>query len=252
MSGFTIVNLPGPKFYVRADLDLVIHGFETPGGNPATLILINYTFGSEDRARPIKSAAIEFRFFKEANPQATPILEPEVIGVHPVEEYHKITPAEKTASTIVTTSIGAGSTGMIQALGGVTLSNAKTTHLEEKAIIFGTRRFSNRRDYSIEDIARWKITENPSDPGIPTQFTTKILLKRKSLLDPFAATVQIDVEIDIRRRVGEAWDKFRGNKPVADPIYFDPSLEPQGSIPEGLDTQNLKKFWDEQIVSPRK
>lgn len=239
----------GSKFLVQADLSLVIHGFETPGGDPATLIYVDYNLVSESRTRNFRAAAVEFRFFKEANPQATQILEPEVIGVYPIEEFRNITAAEKTVTSTVTGNIGAGFTGIMQAGGGVTYGTAETTYLQGKATILGTKKFSDRYSYSIRDIARWKITENPSDPGIPTRFTTVILLRRKSL-DPFAATIRIDADIDTRQKVEEAWDKFWGNKPVVDPIYFNPSLEPQGSmpVPEGLDTQNLRVFWDKQII----
>ncbi|KAG0137935.1 hypothetical protein HOY82DRAFT_597214 [Tuber indicum] len=239
----------GSEFLVQADLALVVHGFETPGGDPATLIYVDYSLVSESRTRNFRGAAVEFRFFKVANPQGTQFLEPEVIGVYPIQEFHNITPAEKTVTSTVTGNIGAGFTGIVQAGGGITYGTTQTAYLQSKATIIGTKKFSNRYNYSIKDIARWKITENPSDPGIPTHFTTVILLRRKTS-DPFAATIRIDADVDTRQKAEEVWDKFWGNKPVVDPIYFDPSLEPRGSmlVPEGLDTQNLKMFWDKQII----
>ncbi|PWW79615.1 hypothetical protein C7212DRAFT_341883 [Tuber magnatum] len=203
----------GSKFTVQADLALVIHGSETPSGDPATLIYIKYDFVSESRTRHFRGAAIEFRFFTKARSGTTPVLEPEVAG------------------------------------GSITREISDTTHVQRKATIRGTKKSSDPYKYGINDIARWKISENPTDPGIPTNFTTAVLLRRKTQ-DSFAATIQIDAEIGARYKLEQAWDKLWGNKPVVDPVYFNPSLEPRGSmpVPEGLDTQNLKEFWDNQTI----
>ena len=239
----------GSKFLVQADLALVIHGSETPGGCPASLIYVNYTLISNSQTRHFKGATVEFRFYKETDSKTEQILEPEVIGVYPIQEFRNITLVEKTFTNTVGGNVGAGLNGIAQVGAEITRETSQTSYVQTKATIFGTKQFSDRYHYGIKDIAKWTITENPSDPGIPTHFTTVILLKRKSQ-DPFAATIQIDADIDTKQKVEEAWNKLWRNKPIVDPIYFNPSLDPRGSVlaPEGLDMQNLKGFWDSRII----
>jgi hypothetical protein len=82
----------------------------------------------------------------------------------------------------------------------------------------GIIRFGDERD--DENIATWYLSENPlTKSGIPTVLTTAVLLVRSSDAN-FAATLDIQAEVDFRYNLSTAFKKMVGLVPKSDAISF--------------------------------
>lgn len=232
---------------VQGDLANVIHGRCTPGGDPATLIVVVFRFLSSRYRRKFRHATITFDFSNPPSKQTTGI---EVSAIYP-ENYHALDPSLVWGNSRlwlgVSARINGGPTFPIRAGGEVTWAKRRSVERADHGSIVGSLK-TRGRTHGPKNAAIWQITENRTQrAGIPSFFRAAILLKRDHL-QIFQVLVKVKASVDILHSIKSVSQAVFGDSTI-DPIYFDPKLPPMGEIPNGLDIDNLSAFPLDTFVS---
>jgi len=252
-SAFRLRNTPGGEMQrphviqygtdlaVHADIFNIKHGTFTPGGDPATLIVIDFQFvGSESHGRRIRKALIDVRFAPWDQPVGSEN-DPEVSSIAPFGffAWNPLTGEEekKLSFNVSASTGGLGNFGI-----GLGWETTKKVKKEKRTTLFGTMRIEGERDYGAQNTAKWTVSENEIEShGIPSHLRTAILVKPKGK-EKFRAVIEVDAEVDILYGAKKRIDKFFG-KHVVDPVYFDAEgkRKPFGPEIADIDTTNLSK-----------
>ncbi|KAF8244125.1 hypothetical protein K440DRAFT_610567 [Wilcoxina mikolae CBS 423.85] len=224
---------------VQADLFSVMHGSDTPGGLPATLVVIDFRFlGSHSDGRRFRKAIIDICFARE-NEQAGNEFDPVVCQIAPYGTFAmnpSIQQQETTLSTTTSANTGLG----LSTLGICAGFERKTTTEREKCtMLFGSRRIQGRT-HGLKNSARWMLLENDFDRrGIPSLLRTAILINPRTS-GKFRALVTIKADVNMVYSALSNIESLLG-KAVVDPVCFgdESTRTPLGPELRDVDIQNM-------------
>jgi hypothetical protein len=213
----------GNSLVLIAEMPDVAHGTLSPEGDPATLIVLKFKFLPNEIDRRFRSAHITVTFLDaDANSKD---LAPTVQDIAPDGAW-SLLPFKKHIEVTTT-----GSVGGVIGPPGITINTGMQYQykmIEDKdncAKLFGTTRVLGRT-WGPKNAVTWTLLENTdTKSGIPTWLQGAILLKRNPSPDKagqkFQATVEIEVDVDWKSRVGG-----RARKTLVDKLVtFDPAME---------------------------
>jgi len=224
---------------VKADLFSVLHGTYTPGGDAASLIVIDFLFtGSDSRGKRFREATIDVQFALESSKPGGNF-DPIVDKIAPTGAFRMNPSTQQTSTKLFANATISGGGGPVAL--GIGGGWEKTRSLDEEdwATMSGYPRIEGRLS-GAHNAARWKLRENEQQKhGIPTILRTAILLVPKST-EKFRAFVSIDTSVGIISSAQQRLKKFLGGS-VVDPIYFDEEgrRKPFGPQPANVDINNL-------------
>lgn len=248
-SGFRTQNVPGhtarsvlvdegKALVLRAALVNVTHGSYTEDGDPATLLVFEFTFISIERTRRFSSATITLTFDDASD------------NVRNRPEINEICPSGKFAINKTTSkrdlkqSVNAGLNGTFLGLGGQVGHTWETSKVEETShatTLIGLKRVVGGwgKDYR----AIFKLDEDEvTKEGIPSFLRTAVLLKRRDDV-PFRFTIEVDTDVDFGSKIKRLFG--RKNTDPIDPVELDDKtdLEELGIMsldPKKIDLENMR------------
>ncbi|PMD30166.1 hypothetical protein L207DRAFT_520307 [Hyaloscypha variabilis F] len=206
---------------IRCTVVDIIHGAMSANSDCwATLMVLQFRFDPQKRARRIAAATIELRFDALDLDGETP--EVEAISF---DGNFSLMPSKQTES------ITKGATGTAGASYGANLGleakwektvNRETT---DATTVSGGRFVVNNQPPNC--VAKWTLLENKTlKSGIPASLRVAVLIKRRDERD-FACLPKLEVRADRWTRVLE---KFSGKMPEDDPVILKPSKKPTNKL----------------------
>ncbi|KAI9737166.1 MAG: hypothetical protein M1834_000759 [Cirrosporium novae-zelandiae] len=230
----------GSELTVQGDFFSIVHGVYTPGGDPASLVVIDFRFmGSSSRETRFKTAKIEIKF---AALGTSPDEEPEVKKIAPHGTFF-LNPSTETVTTTLSANASAGAGAGPVTLGiGAGWERTKTNVHKARTTLMGTS-WIDGRDTGKPNMGRWKLSENKIDKlGIPGFLRTAILVVQR-VPERFQALVTVEMEVNLGYKIQEQARRFMGRRIVdtIDPVFFDEGAkrQPAGAQLTGIDTEHL-------------
>lgn len=230
----------GPKaLKLIAEMPDVVHGTISPGGDPATLIILKFKFQSLAIGRRFKSARITVTFLdtKENLAPAVEKITPD--GTWALKQ--SVETEDRTMSGGLTGISGPGFT--VNA--GMQYQYHETGQKTDQATVSGTASIDDSRKdgkhvRGKNNVVIWNLLENPStNQGIPTFLQGAILLKRNPNMaqKTFKALVRIEVVVDWKMYFWTIIHKT----PEDEPIVFHPwqASEGKNCMANQLGAENL-------------
>jgi len=230
----------GSDLTVQGNLITVVHGTWTYKGVPVTLIVAEFTFlSSRDASQVFRKADISFTFESIVDRR-----NPEVLAIAPSGHF-SLDPTLSLAGAKLAVGLGAtaGSAGVGAVEFKLQRESTNFVEKEDSGKLIGYIRIGGRPRVPpyFKNQAGWVLTENKSQKsGVPHILRTAVLVRRHDRA-PFRAKVAVNADVDIAYSIRRCIRKVMGLSKV-DPVIFDPERAPMGSIPEGLDTENLADF----------
>lgn len=220
----------GSNLLMQGELLQVIHGKLAPNDAPATLTVLSFNFHSMALLRRFRAATITLQF-ADANNRAN--WDPEVIGIAPHGHFSmNLTQKSEEVTHSAALSVQSNST-VAGVTAGYGWGRTESLQKQDQTTLRGAIRLEGR-DYGPPNTVRWVLMENVTQKsGIPTKLRVAVLLKRKSFVDRFVATIRVKADLDII----SAFQGLFGRSPRDDPVMFDPSQPPTS---HGFDLENLK------------
>ncbi|PKX89476.1 uncharacterized protein P174DRAFT_507741 [Aspergillus novofumigatus IBT 16806] len=201
-------------FLLQATLQGAVHGTLTPGGDPATLLVMQFYFQGHTAKRRFRTAEIKIRFADQESPLYA---DPEVMGLWPQGDF----------------SFNPSEVDMNDSKGGsATITGAPLA-------------FSWDSVEAGHNVVRITLEENGDQKeGIIPSISTAILLKRKAADACFTAQVEVQAQADIRYATAMRIRDLSGNSPVNDPVVFDPNCQPTMAVKDAshLEGEKLESF----------
>jgi hypothetical protein len=198
----------------------VVHGTLEPEGELATLLVFDFQFDPNKRARRIVEAKMSFVFASTGGDPA-----PAVLKIAPRGRM-TVVPTPQTESTTRGAKAEAGGGALGISLGaGLTWEKSVSRETSDATTVVGSIDLVGR-NYGASNGVSWALIENRSvETGVPAHVRTAVLLQRAapaSSSSAFQATVTIRAQADLRSSVSRLF----GKTPKDDPILYDPSLPP--------------------------
>lgn len=210
----------------------VIHGlFSSSSKTFATLIVLQFRFDPQKRARRFQSVRISLEFGGMKHVETGP----EVFSIAPVGRLSLVptTQHEEVKQSGSLQLGGAAPVGGITATGTLGWEKAVSRDTSDQTTVTGSIDLKGR-NWGKSNCASWNLLENATTKtGVPTSMRTALLLKRKDK-SQFQCLVKIDAYVDFKSSL----ERVFGGKPKDDPVLFDPELEP---------THNLRKYDIEEL-----
>jgi len=199
----------------------VVHGTLEPEGELATLLVFDFQFDPNKRARRIVEAKMSFVFASTGGDPA-----PAVLKIAPRGRM-TVVPTQQTESTTrsakAEAEAGGGALGI--SLGaGLTWEKSVSRETSDATTVVGSIDLVGR-NYGASNGVSWALIENRSvETGVPAHVRTAVLLQRAAHASSseFQATVTIRAQADLRSSVSRLF----GKTPKDDPILYNPSLPP--------------------------
>ncbi|PTB65122.1 hypothetical protein BBK36DRAFT_1121510 [Trichoderma citrinoviride] len=212
--------------HVRCTVRDIVHGqWSEENDDEATLLVLLFRFDADDLGRRIKLARIKLTF-SGSSPDHP---DPEVARLWPDKTY-SIFPTTR-SETVCTGARGSLSVG---AEVGAELSCERTKTVQRELQSVGIVRGSadtQGRNFGLHNSASWTLMENPdTHSGVAAAMQCAVLVRRRVLEEPFAATVQITVHAG-RPTAAREWIRGVFSQPrKVDPILFDPKRPPTNRL----------------------
>ncbi|KAI6091771.1 hypothetical protein F4821DRAFT_225575 [Hypoxylon rubiginosum] len=238
---------------LQARIDRIIHGYESEGSGPVTLVIFGFRFHGIDSERRFKQATITILFQDERKRNH---YDPEVIRLWPNGDFtlgdETVIDVEQ-ANEKEMSAEGAAGGAVAQASTHATLrwEQTKSFKTTDRSTLTGSIILDTQVRYvGPKNAIRLTISENRvAASGIVTDLRAAVLLKRRNDTDTFLATAKI------KARANYSYNFFRGIRDVSgfsppnDPIRFRPGVqylrrptlgdELEAKLSETVDTQNL-------------
>ncbi|PTB37453.1 uncharacterized protein TrAFT101_011170 [Trichoderma asperellum] len=236
---------------VQARIDRIVHGTQTKGGKPATLVIFGFRFHGIGKKRRFREAAITILFQDEKKQEdADPVvafLWPN--GDFTLGEQTDVDTEEKAGGEI---GVNAGLT-----YGGVdvkrTWEQRRSYRQTDRASLTGSIMLdTNVRDSGLPNAVLLNLSENETArSGLVTDFRAAVLLFRENNLDKFTAKISVDAKANFYYNLVKSIRDVTGHSPANDPILFQPGPENQyirpvtlaryleDKLAEEVDEQNL-------------
>lgn len=227
---------------IRCTMVDIVHGAMSADSDFwATLMVFQFRFDPQKKARRIAEATIELRF-DALDPDGET---PEVESVS-FDGNFRLMPSKQTESITKGTGGTAGASFAanlsLEAKWEKTINRETTdgiTVCGGKFVVGNTP--PNR-------IAKWTLLENKTlESGVPASLRVAVLIKKRDNRD-FACVPKLEVKADRWTRVLE---KFSGKIPEDDPVILSPSKKPTNKLMV-YDTEELGSvdFWKLSHVTP--
>ncbi|KAM0470406.1 hypothetical protein ACHAPX_009936 [Trichoderma viride] len=216
----------GQSLIARAEIINVTSGTLTPQGEPATLIILRFTFNSLNQSsnRRFVSATIKVEFSDFLSRSA---LDPEVYKILP---DNNVRLDKVTRSKDVEWTVKGGLTSGVPFVTpevGVSWKMSKKKDKEYWAKLTGTK-WNNRSTFAgLDNTAIWYLAENKENrQGIPALLQTAVLLRRKGN-DKIQMKINIESYVDnVSTLHSKAKKLFGGIDPEPmDPVNIDAKLQ---------------------------
>lgn len=227
----------GDCLVVLGDLLEVVHGSLSQGGDPATILIVEFQFVPSKNSRRFKGASITMRFESE-DPSNCDL---EIVDIAPRGRFAiKPTTKQIEITRSANASLQGGAAGL-EAVVGFGCELKESQEKTDQTTVTGTIRLEGL-NYGGKNTARWTLSENRAQKdGIPTFLRNVVLLKRREKNQikniRFQAVIEIKCSVDLLTSVEEGIDKLRGHVPVDDPVIFDPQERP---TTDKFEQQNLR------------
>jgi len=212
---------------IRASCLGVLHGELDPQDPsnpvPCTLLLLEFRFDPRKPGRRITWSQIKLKFSSMEVGQP----DPEVTRIAPLGRL-TFAPTSKEQSTTTGTEVSAGLGTLcpIDVGSGFTWSRSVNLTIKDTASVVGSIDTIGRI-WGKKNGASWTLDENKmSKSGVPSLLKAAVLLLRESDDGPFKCEFSITAKADWKTDLQSLF----GKTPPDDPVIFDPSLEPIGSL----------------------
>ncbi|KAL7896756.1 hypothetical protein HDV63DRAFT_378424 [Trichoderma sp. SZMC 28014] len=238
------------EFKKTVELILCVHGWKTPEKKePMTLIILSVRLSCHKRNHRFQSVEFTLSFHEDSEPGSTNAsleASPAVAAYAPfVEEkrWHKTTSSNQEVN-----NYGAGLSGGQFVTANVNANRQANVSYTRQYFDRGTADFlyDERKDrlYGVQ----WYCEQNQlANTGIEPHFHLAILVKRQHDANnepiPFSAVLDMELEAGFAHDFKQGIRRlFRLMKPEDDPIYFDPSKQPQVRGLDGVGEKMLQKI----------
>jgi hypothetical protein len=232
-SGFRIKNDPRDPYQrsqviqrtgygvdIRCSLIDVVHGALSADSNYwATILVFQFRFDPQKRARRISEASIELRF-DATDPRHTI---PEVDGISFDGRYAFLPSSQSETTTRSAKGIIGASYGID--LGG-TVKWEKTISREttDATAIIGSKLVLNNRP--PDRVAKWTLLENATlESGVPASVQVAVRLRRMDE-EVFSCFPKLTCRADLRTKMAA----FFGGEPEVDPVLLRPDKKPTDKL----------------------
>ncbi|KAL4888373.1 hypothetical protein BDV59DRAFT_211173 [Aspergillus ambiguus] len=214
---------------LQTRIDRIVHGFESDGKGPATLVIFGFRFHGLDEKRRFKRALITITFRDEQKRDA--YYDPEVISLWPNGNF---TLGEPTIVEVQDTHGGEGgadvTAGAMANVGAHTVLRWERTiafSKEAKSTLTGSITLDTKVRYMGPNNAiRLTISENhAAESAIVTDFRAAVLLRRKSKTDTFMASVNMTAKADFKYNLFRGVRNISGLSPPNGPVRFKPGVQ---------------------------
>ncbi|KAF5597986.1 hypothetical protein FPANT_3939 [Fusarium pseudoanthophilum] len=215
----------------------IIHGYLSPDGNNATLLVYDLHLDTTKKSRRIREAQIKFEF-KNSSPGS------------PAPQIVKIAP-HGSVSLLATSAEESRTTGYGLSAGASQFVTVESSAKWEKTVS-QTRNDVARvsggflcNDYGKQVGAQWILFENKLvASGTPRFMRFAILLGREDDEEEFECKVTISASGDWKTELAG----LVGSTPRDDPILFDPTLPPTNKLRKAYDIENLGSLDLDEFV----
>lgn len=218
---------------LQVELQGVVHGTLSPGGDAATLLVLQFYFQGKTDNRRFRNAEVKVRFADQQQPLEE---DPEVLALWPEGDFtFEESGVEVNDSKAVGASLGGGAAGLQMGINGNLTRNTNTKR-SERASVNGARRIEGR-DWGAKNVVRLVLDENRDQKkGIVSGLSAAILLKRSRPGCRFIAIIDVKAQADLKYATAWRIRDLSGKTPVNDPVVFDVSCKPTITV---KDTSNL-------------
>ncbi|PNP79772.1 hypothetical protein FNYG_06865 [Fusarium nygamai] len=215
----------------------IIHGYLSPDGNNATLLVYDLYLDTTKKSRRIREAQVKFDFRSSIPGKAAP----QVVKIAPHGSISLLaTSAEESKTTGYGLSAGASQFVSVE-------SSAKwektVSQIRNDAARVAGGFLCN--DYGKQVGAQWILFENKLvGSGTPRFMRFEILLDRENDEEEFECKVTISASGDWKTVLAG----LVGSTPRDDPILFDPTLPPTNRLRKAYDIKNLGSLDLDEFV----
>ncbi|KAF4440802.1 hypothetical protein FACUT_3185 [Fusarium acutatum] len=215
----------------------IIHGYLSPDGNNATLLVYDLHLDTTKKSRRIREAQVKFEF-KSSIPGSP---EPQIVKIAP----------HGSVSLLATSAEESKTTGYGLSAGASQFVSVKSSAKWEKTVS-QTKNDAARvaggflcNDYGKQVGAQWIFFENKLvASGTPRFMRFAILLDRENDEEEFECKVTISASGDWKTVL----EGLVGSTPRDDPILFDPTLPPTNKLRKAYDIENLASLDLDEFV----
>jgi hypothetical protein len=209
----------------------VVHGYLSPDGDPATLLVYDFRFDPRKRARRIAEPHMNFTY---ASADSSVTTDPEVLKIAPRGRM-TLVPTSQQETATVTGEANAGGGALGATVGGsVKWEKSVSRETSDATAVVGSIDLVGR-NFGASNGVSWSLLENKSvETGVPAFLRTAVLLRRADEDTEFHVAFKIRALADLRSSL----ERVFGRTPKDDPILYDPSLPPTNRLRK-YDVENL-------------
>lgn len=228
---------------VKARIDRIVHGQESPNGKPATLIVFAFRFHGLDYRRRLRQATISISFEDKQKRGADS--DPVVIGLWPDGDYTLGDEIPVDEETTRKAELG-GNLGVTN--GGIQATakweKKKSQRKNMRASLTGSMDLQGR-EFGSDNAIRVTVQENPATTsGLVTDLRAAVLLRRDNDKDLFVGSVDVSAKGHFSYNIIRGLRDISGGTPPKDPVVFKPGkqyMRPnvRGKLAEKIDESNL-------------
>ncbi|RYP70536.1 hypothetical protein DL769_004929 [Monosporascus sp. CRB-8-3] len=195
----------GDRLLTRANIVGVTHGNLLPGGDPATLLILEFRFLSMQKGRRFTSCNITVKFEDSGGdadfcPEVWRMVPEGVYALHKTEKV-------RTVKIMGKAGIQGPSVETVGANTGVSWEREETDKVEAWTQLTGTR-YQLGGGGEKDDAMIWVMQENGAKKtGIPTFLRAAVLLRREADV-PFNVTISVKAKVDFN--VSQTVSDLRG------------------------------------------
>lgn len=228
----------GDALLTRATVDSITHGSISPGGDPATLLVLEFRFISMQSSRRFTNCSITVTF-EDAGGVVE--LQPEVYkvapeGVFAINKTSTVSEVQKRASV----GAKAGSSSL-----GTSVGYEWNLKEPQKKDHYGRLRGSKKilDEGETDNAVVWSMQEDDTPgkkEGIPTFLRAAILLRREADV-PFSFLITIRSKVDFKTGLESDLRSLFGNKKVKEvnPVKVDSGIDPKHLRVKSLDPDKV-------------
>ncbi|KAI2629597.1 hypothetical protein GGR54DRAFT_269185 [Hypoxylon sp. NC1633] len=250
----------GDRLFTKANVVGVTHGTLSPGGSPATLLILEFRFISMQQGRRFTNAKVTVKFEdSDGDIDSTP----EPFRVVPEGAYAlRRTECQRTVKIVGNANLNATFAGSGASI-GLLWEREQNETPEDWAQLTGTKYQTS--SYDKDDAVIWYLQENSTiKSGIPTLLRTAVLLRRTVDDAPFNVTIDVRAKVDFS--LSQAVSDIRGlfgktkvvrvpPRPLGIDTAIDPKLlnvataDPKSVDLESLDDLEIGQFADVVLIT---
>ncbi|EHL02278.1 hypothetical protein GLAREA_08518 [Glarea lozoyensis ATCC 20868] len=200
---------------LRVEVTDVVPGTLTPGGDPATLVLLKSSFLGFTSQRRFREVELIINFF---DAQSSPYHDPEVVDLWPDGEYTYRSSERQVENTINASAMAGGSFAGASTSVGMLWERTTSTTQEDAALMTGATWRGPRS--GRRNGVRLFLSENASQPtGIVTEVHSSVLLRQKKQDRQLTAEVKVTAQGGQRFRAEWLYRRLSGTRTISAPAF---------------------------------